>query len=635
MSRCPLCGGPVDPQLLAQTTALHPPVRRLIQSEHPGWRPQEGICPTCARDYARRHARRRSPVSLHTHTFPHTTFPYYHPEEFTVLSQWERLPHHPGFDGRGIGVAFLDSGYYPHPDFVEGSLDVTAFLDSVGSPVRVRRFLERQPSRVRQYANLVEDRVHTGLDLPSLWSDAPSSWHGQMTAALAAGNGCLSDGHFRAYAPAASLIWLKIGRPNGSIPESDILAGLHWLLAEDRLQRLGVRVVNISVGGDHPQSWWENPVCLAVEALTQAGVLVVVAAGNSGREVLVAPAQAPSALTVGGIDDGNRRWRVDRTAERRRLRLYHHSYGRVWAASQPMGKPELLAPAIWLPAPVLPVSPVFREMWVLGRAWHALDEGRVAQAREILWRHRELLALTVQVRHAGPKTLRRLLRFRMNRHKWVHPFYQHVDGTSVSAPQVAAVAAQMFQANPGLTPQAVRQLLMESALPLDHLPRAQTGAGLLQPARAVALALRHAGGPLSGFPVSGTRLRIQELHELAIPVGRSLVQAVHGPAHRPDARPEAHAWTSVHYLGLWAPEAQAVSLVGSFNGWRPGALPLHRTERGWWHTAVELPPGEHLYRFWVVDRRGQGRWRLDGENPVREESGYLEPHNVIVARGEP
>ncbi len=623
MSRCPLCGGPVDPQLLAQTTELHPPVRRLIQSEHPGWHPQEGICPVCARDYARRHARRRSPVSLHTHTFPHTTFPYYHPEEFTVLAQWERLPHHPGFDGQGIGVAFLDSGYYPHPDFRTGSLDTRALLDHIGSPARVRRFLEGQRTRVRQYVNLVEGRAHTGLDLPSLWSDAPSSWHGQMAAALAAGNGGLSDGHFRAYAPAAAMVWLKIGRPHGSIPESDILAGLRWLLAEDRLQRLGIRVVNISVGGDHPQSWWENPVCLAVEALTQAGVLVVAAAGNSGREELLAPAQAPSAITVGGVDDGNRRWRVDRGAERRRLRLYHHSYGRVWAGPRPMDKPELLAPALWLPAPVLPVSPICREMWVLGRAWQALDRGREAQARELLWRHRDRLALTAQVQHAGPKTLRRLLRFRMNRHKWVHPFYQHVDGTSVSAPQVAAVAAQMFQAHPGLTPQRAKALLLASALPLDHLPQAQTGAGLLQPARAVALALRDAGGSLVGFPVSGTRLESAGLRELGIPV--QAAQALEaGPG------PQAPAMASVHYLGTWAPEAQAVSLVGSFNGWRPGVLPLYRTDRGWWHTAVAFPPGEHLYRFWVVDRSGNGRWRLDGENPVREESGYREPHNVIV-----
>jgi len=624
VSRCPLCGGPVDPQLLAQTTELHPPVRRLVQSEHPNWRPQEGICPTCARDRARRHARRRSPVSLHTHTFPHTTFPYYHPEEFTVLSQWERLPHHPGFDGQGIGVAFLDSGYYPHPDFVAGSLNLRAFLDHIGSPARVRRFLEGQGTRVRQYANLVAGRAHTGFDLPSLWSDAPSSWHGQMTAALAAGNGSLSEGRFRAYAPAATMVWIKIGRPNGSIPEPEILAGLRWLLAKDHLPRLGIRVVNISVGGDHPQSWWENPVCLAVEALTQAGVLVVAAAGNSGREELLAPAQAPSAITVGGMDDGNRRWRVDRPKERRRLRLYRHSYGRVWAADRPIGKPELLAPACWLPAPVLPGSPICREMWVLGRAWQALDRGRADRARQLLWRHRDLLALTAPVRHAGPRTLRRLLRFRMNRHKWVHPFYQHVDGTSVSAPQVAAVAAQMFQAHPGLTPQRAKALLMASALPLDHLPQAQTGAGLLQPARAVALALRDAGGPLAGFPVSGTRLESAGLRELGLPV--QAAQALEaGPG------PQAPAMASVHYLGTWAPEAQAVSLVGSFNGWRPGVLPLYRTDRGWWHTAVAFPPGEHLYRFWVVDRSGNGRWQLDGENPVREESGYLEPHNVIVA----
>ncbi len=92
------------------------------------------------------------------------------------------------------------------------------------------------------------------------------------------------------------------------------------------------------------------------------------------------------------------------------------------------------------------------------------------------------------------------LRRRMNAHKWVHPYYQHVDGTSVAVAQVAAVAAQMFAANPALTGDDVRQMLVDSALPLPHILPRQTGAGLLQPAVAVAAALRAREGRAGRFP---------------------------------------------------------------------------------------------------------------------------------------
>ena len=73
--------------------------------------------------------------------------------------------------------------------------------------------------------------------------------------------------------------------------------------------------------------------------------------------------------------------------------------------------------------------------------------------------------------------------------------------------QVSAVAAQMLQANPQLSPQQVTALLTQTARPLPHLPAERAGAGLLQPATAVAAALRRGAGRLRGFPVSGSVLR--------------------------------------------------------------------------------------------------------------------------------
>ena len=84
------------------------------------------------------------------------------------------------------------------------------------------------------------------------------------------------------------------------------------------------------------------------------------------------------------------------------------------------------------------------------------------------------------------------------------------------------------------------------------------------------------------------------------------------------------------YLGIYARQARSVSLVGSFNGWQPERLCLEQAENGWWHGVFRFPAGEHLYRFWVVDgESGCGAWVLDGENPVRAESGFETGHSVI------
>ncbi|MBK8046957.1 MAG: S8 family serine peptidase [Anaerolineales bacterium] len=312
---------------------------------------------------------------------------------------------------------------------------------------------------------------------------------------------------------------IKIGRGGGRIPEEDILRGLQWLLDNDNWQRYGVRVVNISVGGDFPQDWHLNPVCRAAHSLSQRGVVVVAAAGNRGIEELVAPAQTPTVITVGGVDDHNRRWRASQRAQIELLSLYHHNFGVVEWRHAPIRKPELLALARWLPSPVLPPTSVFRETYTIDRLRRVLHDDEDGARGGILayWEelHRRLHSPIVSA-VTSPETARvewmpevwHALRRRMNAHKWVHPYYQHVDGTSVAVAQVAAVAAQMVHANPNLDSAEVRRLLIDTSLPLPHLVARQTGAGLIQPASAVAAALRTHAGRLAGRPQSGTRVCI-------------------------------------------------------------------------------------------------------------------------------
>lgn len=546
-------------------------------------------------------------------------------DEETLLSQSERLPDYFTFTGAGVRLAFLDSGYYPHPDLTRS----TTWGDPTDAWSRIpqrrwRALLEAAGLRLIEYVDLTDDGERIGLNTPSLWDGAGDSWHGQMTTCLAAGNGSLSQGRYRGYAHQAEIVAIKIGRGGGRIPEEDILRGLQWLLDDDRWQRYGVRVLNISVGGDFPQAWNENPVCRAAHALAQRGVFVAAAAGNRGVDELLAPAQTPTVLTVGGVEDHNRRWRPCAHNSVEQLSLYHHNTGLVHYRHTPIHKPEILALGRWLPSPVLPPSHVFYEMTAIDHVRRVLrgevDELPMEVLRKGGYDKEEPLCdeVVVDVEHWMPEVWHGL-RQRMNAHKWVHRYYQHVDGTSVAVTQVSAVAAQMIEANANLTGEDVRRLLLASALPLPHLTSPQTGAGLLQPASAVAAALRAPGGVLAGYPISGTVIVESELRKLLL----------HGTVAIHTSAGEINEGCVV-YVGLLAPRAHAVSIVGSFNRWQPDILPLQRAANGWWHAAVHLPIGSHLYRFWVSDDDyPDGRWLRDPENPNTVESGYYEPHSLL------
>jgi serine protease AprX len=77
------------------------------------------------------------------------------------------------------------------------------------------------------------------------------------------------------------------------------------------------------------------------------------------------------------------------------------------------------------------------------------------------------------------------LQQRIHHHKLVDAHHQYVDGTSVAAPIVSSVVAQMLEANPNLTPQQIRAMLTSTANPLLDVSQEFQGAGILNAARAV------------------------------------------------------------------------------------------------------------------------------------------------------
>jgi serine protease AprX len=374
-------------------------------------------------------------------------YPTHQPGAVTLLSTPERTSALPQFTGRGVVMAFIDAGFYPHPD-LEGR--VLAHVDASTRHV------------IEQSGNF------RGSDL---------SWHGQMTSVIAAGDGQTSGGKYRGIASGAKLVLVKVSTPKGHIKEADILRGLRWVI--DTHRRFNIRIVNISVGGDFVSHDPNHPLHKAIHTLTEAGVTVVVAAGNRNADYLVPPASAADAITVGGIDDCN-------SLDKSLWRAYHHSYGIGYDGAP---KPEILAPAAWLASPIMPGSSVAREA-----NWLAplLETPSDRHLKKLIRKGHADLGFTEEAVAAPDEHLYSMLQQRIHAHKIIDAHHQHVDGTSVAAPIVSSVIAQMLEANPRLTTQQIRAILTITAAPLPGVPVEKQGGGVLNAPGAVMAALNYA-----------------------------------------------------------------------------------------------------------------------------------------------
>lgn len=354
----------------------------------------------------------------------------------------ERTRALPAWTGRGIGVAFVDSGFYPHPDFA---------------------------SRVVVHADATEETIQLGTRYRR---PAWYSWHGQMTAFVACGDGSTSGGRYRGLASAASLVLVKVANARRQIKEADILRGLRWLI--DHAGDYNVRVVNISVGGDFPSAEFDHPLYAAIRALAAQHITCVVAAGNTGASPLLPPASASEAITVGGYDDQN-------SLDPRHWRPYPTSYGAGYAGD---AKPDLLAPAAWIASPILPRSDMERQAhWLTPM----LDMKRpdMTEARRLIRLGQHDLALTDAQAHHPDREVLTLLQGRVLHHKLIDTGHQYVEGTSVAAAVVSSVVAQMIEARPTLTPAQIKTALRFSAKRWLDLPDALQGGGILDAGDAV------------------------------------------------------------------------------------------------------------------------------------------------------
>lgn len=312
---CPLCGRAAATASLAEAGWIDPEVERRVARAHPGWRRHNGACPACVQEALLALLLEHGEEALHAGV--QSVWPLDAEAAFGALPTPLRLHADPRFTGRGVTMAVVDAAFFPHPDLVG------------------------PPNRVRAWVDAGRARVETGRFGPAEapawpgWEDGDAGqWHGLMTSAVAAGNGELSHGLYRGMASEAELVLVQVRDDSGRITNETIARGLHWLLANGH--GLGVRVVNLSLGGEAVSPLAGNPVDDAVAALVEQGVTVVAAAGNDGERRLVPPGTAPTALTIGGLDDRN-------TFDHAERALWHSNYGETAAG---VSKPELVVPSL-------------------------------------------------------------------------------------------------------------------------------------------------------------------------------------------------------------------------------------------------------------------------------------------------
>lgn len=538
---CPLCNDTVDRLVYRFHLDSERAIVEKIKSQHPGWTETDGMCSRCIDYY-------HTEIVMQQHILPEIGpyFPIKSVDDFIILPTALRVDTDPRFTGKGVTICFIDSGFYPHPDL-----------------------------------NTISSRIKAIVDITSKTNDSDSTaniqcmWHGTMTSVVCAGDGFLSNGLYKGIANESDLVLIKAQDEEGNISTDNISKALEWVLMHHK--EYNIRIINISVAGDEEISYTTSQIDLLAEQLIAEGIVIVAAVGNDVRGSIKPPANAPHVITVGGINDDN-------LLESSRRSMYHSTYG---ITLDGLMKPELVAQAIWIAAPISPNTKEHEESVALHSLLSSLDKGF----------DNELCTDKLKKYIDAPfmegndlLSIREAIVKRIQSCKFISPHYMHVDGTSFAAPIVSSVIAQLLEVNPKLNPSAIREILFSTAERMKELPAEPQGYGVLQPRKAILKALKN----VNMFSVNDSPYIDRQKKTIAFYVQHD--------------------------------SALQITLAGTFNDWSREVLPMQPGLYGIWKIEIPiLPEGKYHYKFFVDDQF----WIEDVLNPYQEPDGFNGFNSVL------
>ncbi|MBA4181929.1 MAG: peptidase S8 and S53 subtilisin kexin sedolisin, partial [Anaerolinea sp.] len=274
-------------------------------------------------------------------------------------------------------------------------------------------------------------KVITGPDL-SFESQAPNLrnldtfGHGTFIAGIIAGRGsgavsgtyAADETNFLGVAPDARILSVKVATSDGATDVSQVIAAIDWVVQHKNDNGMNIRVLNLSYGTDSTQDYKVDPLAFAVEKAWNAGIFVVAATGNDGfvkyTGSLTNPARDPLILAVGASETkGTLSYRDDTVAP----------FSSTGSWSRPV---DLVAPGTHVASLRVPGSYIDQNYGSTGYVTNTLFRG---------------------------------------------------SGTSEAAAIVSGAAALIIQQHPGISPDALKNLLRQTATQLDDISSAVQGRG--------------------------------------------------------------------------------------------------------------------------------------------------------------
>jgi serine protease AprX len=379
--------------------------------------------------------------------------------------------------GKGITIAISDTGV----DGTHQDLTYNVTNPAAGKTVQnvIMNMNDKDGLLVRSGTL---GNVFEGLIPPSHLENQPDSdtngGHGTHVASIAAGTGLASGGLYAGVAPGASILGIGSG---GGLFVLGQVAAFDYILTNQLTYN--IRVVNNSWGNSAADYDPDHPINVASKALHDNNIVVVFANGNDGPAPNTQNRWSPWP------------WVITAGASTKDGRLADFSSRGIFLSST-------VHPTILTPGTGGPTDRGYTSAIIAARSRTNVASNGLNADLEI------------------PTSYL--------------PNYTQISGTSMAAPHLSGIVANVLEADRNLTPDEVRDVLVRTATPLATYDDFEAGAGLANVHAAVDLA-QNPSKPYGNFGFTGKGLAVGRqdapINQGSVAANSSRTHAVTVPAN--------------------------------------------------------------------------------------------------------